>query len=274
VNNKKRRVESRLVSGTGGEGAVTTSAQGAGLCPPPNEVRRTAFWAGVRGIAPFLISLAAWGVVAGVAQAKVGLGVWLSLIMSALVFAGSAQLTVLPLMAAGAPLWLIFGAAFIVNLRFVIFAAVLHPFFRHYSWPKRFTIGFFTADAIFIKFMAVHGEHTGPATRAQTWYLLGSGVACWIGWQASTVVGALLGSAIPSTWSVEFAAVLALIAMLVPMCSTRPALLAVVVASLTTWIAQPLPLRAGLLLAVIAGIAAGYWADVRLEREQQQEGQS
>jgi predicted branched-subunit amino acid permease len=232
-------------------------------------MRREAFWAGVRGIGPFLISLAAWGVVAGVAMVKVGLGVWGSLIMSMLVFAGSAQLTVLPLMAAGAPIWLIFGAAFIVNLRFVIFAAVLHPFFRHYSWPRRFTIGFFTADATFIKFMAVHGEHKGPATRAQTWYLLGAGVTTWAGWQVSTVAGALLGSAIPSTWSVEFAAVLALIAMLVPMCATRPALLAVLVASFTAWITQPLPLRVGLLLAVIAGIVAGYWADVRIERLQQ-----
>lgn len=258
------------MSGTGGEGAVTTSAQASGLCPPPNEVRRTAFWAGVRGIAPFLISLAAWGVVAGVAMTKVGLGLWGSLVMSMLVFAGSAQLTVLPLMAASAPLWLIFGAAFIVNLRFVIFAAVLHPFFRHYSWPKRFTIGFFTADATFIKYMAVHGEHEGPATPAQTWYLLGAGVTTWVGWQVSTVAGALLGNAIPATWSVEFAAVLALIAMLVPMCTARPALLAVAVASFTTWIAQPLPLRSGLLLAVIAGIAAGYWADVRLERARQE----
>jgi len=259
------------VSGTG-EVSGRSSAQLAEL--PPGEVRRAAFWDGVRGIAPLLVSLGAWGVVAGVAMAKVGLGVWLSLVMSMLVFAGSAQLTVLPLVAAGAPIWLIFGAAFIVNLRFVIFGAVLHPFFRHYPPLQRFGIGFFTADAIFIKFMAVFGQHTGPATRTQTWYFVGSGAVCWVVWQITTVVGALLGSAIPSTWSVEFAAVLALIAMLVPMCATRPALLAVVVTSLTSWVTQPLPLRAGLLVAVIAGIAAGYWADVRLERRQQQEPQA
>ncbi|QEI09464.1 branched-chain amino acid ABC transporter permease [Pigmentiphaga aceris] len=226
----------------------------------------------MRGIAPMLVSLGAWGVVAGVAMAKVGLGLWLSLAMSMLVFAGSAQLTALPLIAAGAPIWLIFGAVFIVNLRFVIFGAVLHPFFRHYSPGRRIFLGFVNTDASFIKFMADHNHLNGPALRSQTWYFVGSGVICWLMWQTSTVVGVLLGSAIPSSWSVEFAAVLALIAMLVPMCAARPALLAVVVASFVSWLTQPLPLRVGLLLAVIAGIVAGYWADVRIERLKQQEG--
>jgi predicted branched-subunit amino acid permease len=47
--------------------------------------------------------------------------------MSLLVFAGSAQLAVIPLLAAGAPVWLIWATAACVNLRFLILSAQWRP---------------------------------------------------------------------------------------------------------------------------------------------------
>ena len=52
---------------------------------------------------PMAIGIAAWGLVAGVAMAKSGLGVPLAIFMSIIVYAGSAQIAALPLIAAGAP---------------------------------------------------------------------------------------------------------------------------------------------------------------------------
>ena len=87
-----------------------------------------------------------WGIVTGVAMSRFGLTAEASALMSLLVYAGSAQLTALPLIAAGAPLWLIFAAGIIVNLRFIIFGAALHPYFKSLSWRKRLLLGYLAAD--------------------------------------------------------------------------------------------------------------------------------
>ncbi len=55
--------------------------------------------------------------------------------MSVLVFAGSAQLAVLPLVAVKAPLWVMFVTALMVNLRYIIYSAVLAPHFDRLSRP-------------------------------------------------------------------------------------------------------------------------------------------
>ncbi len=228
--------------------------------------RRAGFRYGVRDISPLMVSLCAWGLVTGVAMTKAGLDWWAGLLMSMLVFAGSAQLTALPLLVVGAPVWLIFTAALIVNVRFVIFGAVAQPYFRRYPAMQRMLIGFVMTDATFVNFMAAYGEHKGDATHFQTWHLLGGGIVSWVLWQITSLAGLLLGAAIPTEWSLEFAGMLALLAILIPMCVTRPALFAVAVSGIVAWVCQPLPLRMGLLVSVIAGVLAGYWAEKRMDR--------
>jgi predicted branched-subunit amino acid permease len=81
------------------------------------------FRAGFKEMSSVSPGIAAWGLVTGVAMIKSGLSVPLALCMTLMVFAGSAQLAALPLIAAGAPMWVIWATAFCVNLRFVIFSA-------------------------------------------------------------------------------------------------------------------------------------------------------
>src|SRR3954462_15759414 len=95
---------------------------------------------------PTLFGIGAWGLVVGIAMVKTGLSVPQALGMTLLVFAGSAQLASLPLIAANAPVWVIFATALVVNLRFVIFSALLAPHFAHLAWPKRFALGYVSGD--------------------------------------------------------------------------------------------------------------------------------
>lgn len=55
----------------------------------------------------------------------------LALVMSLLVYAGSAQLAVVPLLAFGGPLWVVWLTAACVNLRFVIFSSMWRSYFQH-----------------------------------------------------------------------------------------------------------------------------------------------
>jgi predicted branched-subunit amino acid permease len=88
---------------------------------PLRDLFRDAFFRrGARDMLAFGPGLAAWGLVTGVSMTQSGLGVGLATLMSLTVYAGSAQLASLPLIASGAPMWVVWASAFCVNLRFAI----------------------------------------------------------------------------------------------------------------------------------------------------------
>lgn len=71
------------------------------------------------------------------------------------------------------------------------------------------------------------------------------------------LAGVLIGDRVPREWSLEFAGVLTLMAVVIPLIKGRPMLVTVLVAGAVAWLGQPLPLRMGLFIAIVAGIAAG-----------------
>ena len=225
------------------------------------QERVAAFRQGIHAILTALIATGTWGLVTGVAMVKSGLTESMALAMTLLLYAGSAQLTSLPLIAAGAPLWLVFMAGCVVNLRFLIFGAALHPYFRHLSWPRRLGLGYFTTDMGFVLFMPRFGDAAERGTREQLWFFLGTIVPGWLVWQSSSIIGIYLGGMVPSDWSLDFAAVLALLAITVPLANSKPMLISMLAAGLVAWVGQLLPLRLGLAAAVITGIVAGIVAE-------------
>lgn len=223
--------------------------------------RKKAIREGLTAISPALLATFTWGLVTGVAMVKSGLTENTAIVMTLLVYAGSAQLTSLPLIATGAPLWLIFVAGFIVNLRFLIFSAALHPYFKDLPWFKRMSYGYFTTDMSFVLFMPRFGDASKKGTDYQRWFFLSTIIPGWLTWQSSSLLGIMLGTLVPTDWALDFAAVLALMAITLPLATSRPMLVAMLAAGATAWVAQPLPLRLGLLVAVVVGIVAGIWAE-------------
>lgn len=222
---------------------------------------------GLTAVRPALIATFTWGLVSGVAMVKSGLTESAALMMTLLVYAGSAQLTSLPLIATGAPLWLIFAAGCIVNLRFVIFSAALQPYFQGLRWYKRLAYGYFTTDMSFVLFMPRFGDAKERGTEQQRWFFIGTIAPGWIAWQTSSILGILLGVMVPSAWSLEFAAVLALMAITIPLANSRPMLVCMMLTGVTAWLTQGLPLRLGLLVSVVVGIVTGIWAEKRYRKQ-------
>lgn len=221
---------------------------------------------GLRDAIPALIATGTWGLVSGIAIVKSGVSETLATLMTLAVYAGSAQLTALPLINEGVPLWLIFAAGFVVNIRFLIFGAALQPFFRHLSWPKRLGVGFFSTDIGFVLFMGRYGESRRRGDPRHLWYYLGVIAPGWLIWNSCSIVGIYLAAAIPASWSLEFAAVLALLSVVIPLVSTRPIAICIMAAACVAWLGQGLPLRLGLAAAVVAGIVAGVLSE-RLSKE-------
>lgn len=227
----------------------------------PDRGARGFFLGGLTDAVSALVATGTWGFVTGIALVKSGLTESMASLMTLMVYAGSAQLTALPLIESGAPLWLIFAAGTVVNIRFLIFGAALHPFFRHMAWPKRFVLGFLSSDFSFVLFMNRYSESRGRATKEQLWYFMGIILPGWLVWNGFSLLGIYLGSFVPDSWSLDFAAVLALLAILIPIIKTRPMVLCLLVAGVIAWIGQPLPLRLGLIAAVAGGVAAGVLAE-------------
>ncbi|MYN14544.1 branched-chain amino acid ABC transporter permease [Pusillimonas sp. TS35] len=227
----------------------------------PDAALQQSFLAGFADVRAALIASGVWGFVTGIAMVKAGLSESAASVITLLVYAGSAQLTSLPLIASSSPLWLIFLAAMVVNLRFVIFGAALQPYFRHLSWRQRLALGYVSSDISFVVFMGRYGDTSGQATASQLWYYLGIVVPGWLCWNAFSLLGVFAGGFVPAAWSLDFAAILALLAIIIPLVRTRPMLMCLLVAASIAWVGQLLPLRLGLLAAVVGGVLAGVFTD-------------
>lgn len=230
--------------------------------------RRAAFVRGLRAVAPATVATGTWGLVTGVAMVKVGLTTAQALGMTLLVFAGSAQLAVLPLIAAAAPLWVVLLTATVVNLRFLIFSAGVRPYFGHFSLPRRLLIGYFTTDIGFAVFLSrfANAPVEERGSLEQVWFFLGMATGSWLAWQSMSVLGILLAAQVPGTWGLEFASILALIALTLPMINNRPTLAGAATAGVVAVAGSALPLKLGLVAAVVIGIAVAMSTELLLER--------
>ena len=219
---------------------------------------------GMRAFLPISVGLVPWAIVTGIAMRSIGLSELESMGMSLLVFAATAQLGTLPLIASGAPLWLIFLIGLVLNLRFVIFSAAIAPAFHDHSLARRLASSYLLTDGVFAAVSEKLRSSDDPQWR---WgcYLVPS-LYGWALWQVCALVGVLGAGAVPQDWSLEFMATIALMIMLVPMVRTRPMLLAALVGGLGTVLLRGMPLRLGLFVAIALGIAAGFAAEHWQER--------
>jgi predicted branched-subunit amino acid permease len=209
-------------------------------------------------IAPSL-GISAWALVTGVAMVKGGLTVPLAALMSLTVYAGSAQLAALPLLAAGAPLTVLLATAFCVNLRFVIFSAHWRRYFGHLPLGKRLLVGYFAVDLSYALFLRRFGNTRAP--EEQLAYFWGGVVWNWWSWQIPCLIGIVLADRVPAQWGLGFAGVLALLAIAYSMLSGIKSWLVAVVSASAAVAAFALPLKLNIVVAIAAAVAVGLVLD-------------
>ncbi len=217
------------------------------------------FQRGAREMLGTAIGIAAWGLITGVAMGKSGLPIAAMVLMSLLVFAGSAQLAVLPLMSSGAPLWVVWATALCVNLRFVIFSAGWRPYLVGYPLAQRLRMGYFTADLNYVMFMRRFPEPR-PAPE-QLPYFWGGVICNWFAWQVPALTGIFLADAVPVHWGFGFAGTLALLGVALSLVSDRATSVAAAVAACAAVAAYALPFKFNIVVAIAAAVAMGLLMD-------------
>ena len=215
------------------------------------------FRIGMRDMASVAPGIAAWGLMTGVAMVKSGLSTVESLMMALLVFAGSSQLAAMPLITAGAPMWVILATGFCVNLRFVVFSAHLRPYLMHLPTWKRLVTGYLTADLTYVFFTTRYPVHGGNEAKlaAQSAYLAGNAMVNWGSWVGASILGVVLANFIPTHWGLGFAGILALVGILCSLAGSRLRVVSGGVAGAAAVAAYALPLKLNILVAIAAAVA-------------------
>jgi predicted branched-subunit amino acid permease len=229
---------------------------------------------------PIAPGIAAWGLMTGVAMVKSGLSLVEALCMALFVFAGSSQLAAMPLIIAGAPIWVVLATGLCVNLRFVVFSIHLRPYVMHQPLWRRLMSGYFTADLSYVMFTkrfpkpaprdnalepgaapgrpkrASAPSHVGASLRAQDAYLAGNCFVNWCSWVGASVVGIVLANFIPQHWGLGFAGILALLGIACSLASSRLRMVSAGMAGAAAVVAFALPLKLNILVAICAAVVA------------------
>jgi predicted branched-subunit amino acid permease len=225
--------------------------------------RRPLFRQGVVDAIPMGIGIAAWGLVAGVAMGKSGMGVALAILMSIVVYAGSAQIAALPLIAAGAPAWVVWATTLCVCLRFMAFSFHYRPYFADLPRRRRLALSFLMGDTNYALFM--HRFPEPIASDQHQEYFLGSALVTFAVWQVAIITGIVAGQGIPSSWGLGFAGTMALLALTCTQLRNPVTWAAAVVAGCAAIAAYALPLKLNILVAIAAAVAVGVLSD-RMQR--------
>lgn len=229
-----------------------------------NEQSRN-FWAGVQAEIPLLIGVFPFGLIYGALAMSAGLSKPAAQLMSSIVFAGSSQFIAAQLFHEFVPGFVIVLTIAVVNLRHMLYSASIAPYIASLSARWKILLSYLLTDEAYAPSI-IRYEKEGVTAHGH-WFLLGAGFSLWFIWQISTAVGIFLGSAIPESWSLDFALPLTFIAMVVPVLKNRPAIAAAIAAGITALLAHSLPYRLGLIAAACVGIAVGTLLEQRKSHE-------
>ncbi|MCU4672266.1 AzlC family ABC transporter permease [Microbacterium fluvii] len=217
---------------------------------PSAETRRA--WRDAIGVA---LATSAYGVSFGALAVAAGLDVWQTCVLSLVMFTGGSQFAFVGVIGAGgiaaAPAAI--ASAALLGVRNVAYGIRMSPVIGGGFW-RRAAAAQFTID----ESTAVSLAQT--TSRARTVGFWATGIGIYLGWNASTLAGALLGDVLgdPRAYGLDAAAAAAFLALLWPRLRSRQPIAvgvaAAVVATILTPVMMPgLPVLVAALVAIVVG---------------------
>jgi 4-azaleucine resistance transporter AzlC len=154
-------------------------------------IRSSAFRSGLRAGAPFAVAGFLLSLSFGVLARDAGMPAVAVIVMSLIVFAGSAQFAAISIIGAGGGVGAAVAASAMMNSRFLAMGIALGPSLRGGPW-RRAAQGQAVVDSSWA--MAAQGDGT-----FDRWFLFGSTAVQYVTWQAGTIVGAVSGNVLGDT---------------------------------------------------------------------------
>lgn len=153
-----------------------------------------AFVRGLRDSMAIMMGYLPVAIAFGIAAVQTGVAPWLAVVISAMLYAGSAQFLLIALLGSGASAWAIVASVLLMNIRHLFYGPSLLPQLTVAGrrWPLPLLAAGLT-DEVFATAMG-HMERV-PAAQRENWYL-GLQWASYAAWVGFTALGALLGQQI------------------------------------------------------------------------------
>lgn len=232
-----------------------------------SETTKSAYWQGVRDGAPFVLVVFPFSMIFGVVAAEAGLDLLATMTLSAVVVAGAAQFTAVQLLSDQAPAIIALIAALAVNLRLAMYSAALTPHLGATSLRQRLVAAYLTVDQSYGCSVLAFERNPRWSAAQKFRYFCGTVTPIYPLWYLGTLIGAVLGTAIPESYALDFALPMSFIAMVAPLLRT-PAHLAAAFTGLTiSLLFAFLPYSLGLLVAGFAGMIVGARAELWQDRQ-------
>jgi branched chain amino acid efflux pump len=216
---------------------------------------RRDFAAGARAIAPWLIGTTPFALVIGVNAGRANLPTLAGWLTGPAIYAGSAQVTTIQMLDAGAAPLAVIATVLLINIRLFLYSAAMAVHWRGTPLWWRLLAGYLLVDPSFVVGINRYGQ-PGNRDRAHAHYL-GAAILLWVTWLAAIAAGATAGTQLPGWLQLEFLIPLYLVGQVVPKLHPGATRRAAVTAAAVAASAIAAPMHLGLAIGIVTGIAAG-----------------
>jgi len=170
------------------------------------------FLKGVIDVSPLMIPVVPFGLIFGVLAIDVGFTPLETMGMSLIIFGGASQIVLLQLFSGGASSLVIVSSVGAVNSRHLLYGAVVSEHLSDLKLIWKIIISYFLIDQAFARSNEYFKKNKDEN---KYFHLVGGGATCWVIWQSTTLLGIVLGEAIPDKLGFSFAVPLTFLALLV-----------------------------------------------------------
>ncbi|GEN42765.1 MULTISPECIES: AzlC family ABC transporter permease [Pseudoalteromonas] len=206
---------------------------------------------------PLCLAVIPWGILCGSLAIQNGFTALETQAMSLLVFAGSAQLVAIELIAGNTPLLTILFTTFIISSRHFLYGlAVRHKVIdQPLSW--RLPVSFVLTDELF----AFSHHPKAYRTKIRLIYALSAGFSFYIAWNLWTFIGIVAGTMLPDLThlGLDFAIAATFIALVIPGVKSLASLVTVIVAGISATLFKSTGFELWLVSSALLAMSAGYF---------------
>lgn len=221
-----------------------------------SKANRVAIIKGGLDMLPLSLAVLPWGILVGSLAIQQGFTVWDAQLMSALVYAGAAQLVAIELISNNASLLTLMVTIFVISSRHFLYGLTLRDKLSKLPNKTRIATGFALTDELF----ALSGHARAFTSPIRIRYGLAAGFSFYIAWNCWTFIGIVAGSYLPDLTDIglDFAIAVTFISLVIPSIKSVSIAAAVITSGVSATILNIANIELELIISALLGMTVGY----------------
>ena len=224
------------------------------------------FLKGIIDVSPLMIPVVPFGLIFGVLAIDVGFSPLETMAMSLIIFGGASQIVLLQLFSGGASSIVIISSVGAVNSRHLLYGAVVSEHLSDLKLVWKIIISYFLIDQAF----AISNNYLKTNKNSNRYFhLVGGGATCWVIWQSTTLLGIILGAAIPEKLGLSFAVPLTFLALLVNDFRKFINVIVIIISGFVATVGYNyIPFKAYVIVAALAGLITAMILTTKMKKNE------